>query len=195
MNLVGYEKQEITIDGSKANINAFVMMLPISCMVAIPYYIIWHDNLTFQAIKTFAVNYHSGLSVPLIAIVIMVIGIITHELIHGFTWAAYAKHGLKSIRFGILWKEMLPFCHCTEPLTVRHYVVGAVMPAVILGFSPALIAYASGNIWFLLFGIFFTAAAAGDFMIIRLINKEKKNDLVQDHPSKVGCFIYRKITT
>jgi hypothetical protein len=40
--------------------------------------------------------------------------------------------------------------------------------------------------------MFFTMAAAGDFMIINLIRKENKIDFVQDHPSEAGCYIYRK---
>jgi hypothetical protein len=46
----------------------------------------------------------------------------------------------------------------------------------------------------MLFGVFFTAAAAGDFMIIRLIIKEKPNVYILDHPDEVGCYIFRKKT-
>jgi hypothetical protein len=34
-------------------------------------------------------------------------------------------------------------------------------------------------------------AAFGDFMIIHA-SKKKKNSLVLDHPSEVGCYIYRE---
>jgi hypothetical protein len=36
-------------------------------------------------------------------------------------------------------------------------------------------------------------AALGDFLIINLLRKENKSDLVQDHPSEAGCYLYRKI--
>jgi hypothetical protein len=49
-----------------------------------------------------------------------------------------------------------------------------------------------GNIGLLIFGILFTMAAGGDFLVINLIRKENMNDLVQDHPSEAGCYIYRK---
>lgn len=45
----------------------------------------------------------------------------------------------------------------------------------------------------LIFGMFFIMAAGGDLLIINLIRKEKSTDLVQDHPSEAGCYIYRKI--
>ena len=33
-----------------------------------------------------------------------------------------------------------------------------------------------GDIWMLIFGIFFTNSGCGDFMIINLLRKEKSND-------------------
>jgi hypothetical protein len=59
-----------------------------------------------------------------------------------------------------------------------------------LGAFPALLSFITGNV--LIFGIFFTMAAFGDFMIIFMLLKENKNSLVLDHPSEVGCYIYRE---
>jgi hypothetical protein len=75
---------------------------------------------------------------------------------------------------------------------VKHYIIGAITPAIILGLLPAIYAIFTGNIGFLVFGIFFTMAALGDFMIINLLIKENMNSFVLDHPSEAGCFIYRK---
>jgi hypothetical protein len=129
----------------------------------------------------------------IIIIGILILGIIVHELIHGITWAKFADNGFKSIKFGVLWKMLTPYCHCKEPLTVRQYTIGAIAPAIILGFLPAIIAILTGNLGLLIFGIFFTMAAGGDFLIVNMISKENKDDLVQDHPSEAGCYIYRKI--
>jgi hypothetical protein len=65
------------------------------------------------------------------------------------------------------------------------------MPAIVLGLFPALLSFITGNV-FVNFGIFFTMAAFGDFMIIFMLLKENKNSLVLDHPSEVGCYIYRE---
>jgi len=124
---------------------------------------------------------------------LLIAGTILHELIHGITWSRYTDRGFKSIKFGILWKMLTPYCHCQEPLTVRQYIAGAIMPALILGIMPALASILTGSLGLLVFGIFFTMAAGGDFMIINLLRKENKNNLVEDHPSEAGCFIYRKI--
>ncbi len=123
----------------------------------------------------------------------MILGIVLHELIHGITWAKFAKKGFKSIKFGILWKMLTPYCYCEETLNVRQYIIGAITPAIIMGIIPAVIAIVIGNLGLLIFGMFFTMAAGGDFLIINLIRKESSSDLVQDHPSEAGCYIYRRI--
>jgi hypothetical protein len=193
MDLSGYKKEEVTIDAARANIEAFKLMLPIALMVFLPYYIFWNKELTIAAIKNFAKNYHGGLYSTLITFAVIVFGIVLHEFIHGITWASFSTKGFKSVKFGIYWKELTPYCHCDEPLTVQQYTIGAMMPAILLGFIPSLTAYITGNIFWMLFGLFFTVAASGDFMMIRKMAKENKNTLVQDHPSKIGCFVYRKI--
>jgi hypothetical protein len=62
-----------------------------------------------------------------------------------------------------------------------------------MGVVPSIVAITIGNPGLLLFGMFFTIAAAGDLMIINLLRKENSYDLTQDHPSEAGCYIYRKI--
>jgi hypothetical protein len=124
---------------------------------------------------------------------ILILGIIAHELIHGFFWAMYAKNGFKSIKFGILLKMLTPYCHCKEALKIKHYIIGAIMPAIILGIIPSIIAICTGKIGLLIFGIFFTMAASGDFLVIKLLLKENKENWVQDHPSEAGCYIYEPI--
>ena len=157
-----------------------------------PYFLLWANNKTnlknlIQNAKFD--NYTLGV---LSVFFTIIMGVIIHELIHGFVWSIYAKNGFKSIKFGILWKMLTPYCHCKEPLKVRHYILGAIAPGLILGIIPAFLAIFTGNLYLLLFGIFFTMAAAGDFLIVNLIRKENMDDYVQDHPSEVGCYIYRK---
>ena len=65
------------------------------------------------------------------------------------------------------------------------------MPAIIMGFTPAMLAMALGSAKLLVFALFFTVAAMGDFMIIQLIRKEPADTLVLDHPSEAGCYVFR----
>ncbi len=189
-----YTKEKLTIDIVRANIYGIAIMFPIALIYGIPYFVLWKGQFTLDYIRSVLDNPHP-LTVFmgfLLLVGIMIGGIVLHELIHGITWSLFASKGFKSIRFGVIWKMLTPYCHCKEPLKVRHYILGAIMPAIILGIVPAVIAIFTGSPGLLLFALLFSMAAIGDFMIINLLRKENMDDLVEDHPSEAGCFIYRK---
>lgn len=190
-SLSGYVKEERFIDLYKANIFALFLFIPIILLYTLPFYLIWERNENpFVFIKNMLEI--TSLSSALIGVLIVVIGVVVHELIHGITWSCYTKNGFRSIKFGVLLKMLTPYCHCKEPLRIRQYIIGALMPSIILGIIPIIYAWYSGNIHILLFAIFFTVSAAGDFMIVHLIWREDMRSLVLDHSSEAGCFIYKK---
>lgn len=189
-----YRPEKLTIDLVKANGYALLILVPIILLYGLPYYLLWHQE---NALPEFVLSLkRTGVGGAFGNIggmfLIMLLGVVLHELIHGITWAVFAEKGFRSIRFGVLWKALAPYCHCQEPLKVKHYVLGALMPAVLLGFIPAVYAILTNNLPLLVFGGFFTMAAIGDFMIIFLLRNEDPEALVLDHPSEAGCFIYRK---
>ena len=190
-SLSGYVKEERFIDLYKANIFALFLFIPIILLYTLPFYLIWGRNENpFVFIKN--ILEITSLSSALLGVLVVIIGVVVHELIHGITWSCYTKNGFRSIKFGVLMKMLTPYCHCKEPLRVRQYIIGALMPSIILGIIPIMYAWYSGNIHILLFAIFFTVSAAGDFMIVQLIWREDMRSLVLDHPSEAGCFIYKK---
>lgn len=189
-NIDNYQKEQLTIDLTKANLFSLVILIPVILVFGLPYYLIWHNEMDIATLKDFF--HKNGIGNVFYASLLMVLGIVIHELIHGITWSLFAKNGFKSMKFGVLWKMLTPYCHCKEPLKVKHYILGTIAPAVILGFIPAIVAIFLGHLGLLIFGMFFTFVATGDFMIINLLKKEKGDDFVQDHPSEAGCFIYRK---
>lgn len=193
INDTDYDKELKTISIEKANKVGLIISIPIFLIFTVPYILIHKTSITdffeyfsngFSLLK-FIANFF-------LFLVIMVAGIALHELIHGITWAIFAKNGFKSIRFGVLWKMLTPYCHCTEPLKIKHYLWGAVTPAIFLGLIPGIVGIIIENYAVSLFGIFFTIAAIGDFMIIDLLKNEKPNDYAQDHPSEAGCYVFRK---
>lgn len=189
-----YTKEKLTIDIVRANIYGIVIIFPIALIYGIPYFLVWKDLFTLDFIKNTLDNAQpTGVFLGFLFLIgVMIGGIVLHELIHGITWSLFASKGFKSIRFGVMWKMLTPYCHCKEPLKVSHYILGAIMPAILLGIIPAIIAIFTGSPGLLLFAMFFTMAAAGDFMIVNLLRKERMDDLAEDHPSEAGCYIYRK---
>ena len=190
--LENYRKEKLTIDLVWANVFGVLILIPIGLLFGLPFYFIWKPQLDIKQYLDSAGPLGAGLGFLLI-FEILILGIVLHELIHGIIWAKFAKEGFKSIKFGVLWEMLTPYCHCKEALNVRQYIIGAIAPAIILGIIPSIIAIMTGNLGLLIFGMLFTMAAGGDFLIINLIRKESSSDLVQDHPSEAGCFIYRKI--
>ena len=186
-----YTKEKKTFDITKANIYVMLMMIPLTIVYVLPYFLIWGDGLSKESMVSF-LDQSFFPSNRIIAIAAVIIGIIIHELIHGITWAKYTEKGFKSIKFGVMWKMLTPYCHCKEPLKIKHYILGASMPGIILGIIPSIYAIATGNIALLAFGWFFTLSAGGDFIMIMLLKNENSNDFVQDHPTEMGCYIYRE---
>jgi len=189
--LDGFKREKLTIDLMWANVLGLLIMIPIFLLFGLPYYFLWMNGINLKEVINeifFDDVKYSGIYMFLL----LIIGIVVHELIHGIVWSIFAKNGFKSIKFGVLWKMLTPYCHCKEPLKTKHYILGAMAPAIVLGIVPSVIAIAYGHLGLLVFGMFFTLAATGDFLIINLIRKENMDDLVQDHPSEAGCYIYRK---
>jgi len=188
--LKDYNKEARIIDLYKANAFSLLFFIPVILIYGVPFYLIWGRQDYIEIMR----GYFDGNSVHLAITILLVtvLGIILHELIHGITWAIFAKRGFKSIKFGIILKMITPYCHCKEPLTTKQYIIGALTPSIILGFIPALVSLVMGNFPLLIFAIFFTVGAAGDFMIIRLMLKEDQDSLVLDHPSEAGYYVFSK---
>ncbi len=170
---------EYTLGMGKANLYAFFLFFPIILIFLLPYALIWGYE-SFELGKNIFMHF---------MLPILILGIVVHEFLHGVTWAFYAKNGFKSIRFGMNWKWLTPYCHCKESLKVKHYALGAAMPLIVMGILPIIIAFVLGNGMLLAFGIFFTWAAGGDIIALFMLIRISKNSLVYDHPDKMGFYI------
>lgn len=172
-------KEKITFDVAKANLYALFMIIPITLIFALPYYLIW-QNFRYDSVDL------------ILVLIIIIAGTILHELIHAITWAIFAKTGLRAIKFGIRWKLLNPYCHCKDLLLVKHYRLGTILPGILIGICPAVLSIIIGNPVILIIGIVFTMAAGGDFIMIYLLRNQDKNTLVYDHPTEAGCYIFHK---
>jgi len=168
--------EENTMGLGKVNLIAILMMIPLTALIVSPFILIW-DYDTFKIGKEVFDDH---------IILFLLIGIVIHELLHGLTWGHFASRGLKSIKFGVKWKYLTPYCHCKEPLKVKHYKIGGAMPLVIMGIIPSIIGIIIGHGGVLTFGIIFTWAAGGDIIALYMLRKLDDDVYVSDHPSKMG---------
>jgi hypothetical protein len=186
-------RRELTMTAGEANKHALVFVIPIILLLGVPFYFLWLRDFTLETLIGFFQNNRYLLRFGILwSLNILFAGIVLHELIHGLTFLIFCKKGFKSIEFGILWKYLAPYCHCKEPLPIRPYIIGALMPAIVLGFIPAGYGLLTGKFIPLVFGLIFSIASGGDFLIVWLLRGQPKDSLVLDHESKVGCYILEK---
>jgi len=174
--------RKVAIDLVKANIFSLVLMIVAAVVFLVPFFMIWKRTSVYSLM--------GGIPSIFTVLIAMFAGIAVHELIHGLTWAYFAKSGWQSISFGVIWKMLTPYCHCNEPMDKRSYMWGALMPCIVLGILPSIIALFVGSLPLLAFGIFFIAAAAGDIWMAWLLSKEKPSCKVLDHPSEAGFYVF-----
>ena len=170
----------------KANGVAIKYLVLFALVFGVPYVLIWGiKSRPLFTSDNFIIN-------ALLSLFIFIGGIILHELIHGFFFAVFAKKGIRSVRFGIMWKYLAPYVHCNEPLKIKHYKIVLLAPLFFVGILPAIAGIFYGSFLLTAFGVILSAGAAGDIMIYQLIKKENPENYVQDHPSEAGYFLFRK---
>lgn len=184
----GYNSEDLTVGLTNANIMSFVLTVPIIILFAIPFF--W---LNISEIPEF---FGKNLYVELlIFIVSMFVLIVVHELIHGITWSMFTTKKFKSISFGFIAKYMTPYCTCDEPLKKWQYAIGSLMPTVILGIIPTIIAIINGSVLLFAIGAIMIMSGGGDLTVfLKLMTfKTNKNDVLYiDHPYQVGLVVFAK---
>ena len=181
------------------NIFAIIVFIIFSIIFGGSFYLIWHEkfnlgNINIAEELTVSKRMVLVLNNVVIILIPTFIGIVLHELMHGFFYALFAKNRFKSIKFGIKLKYGVAYCICTELIKIKHSIIVTIMPAIILGFIPAVFSLFVGSLFWLLIGIIFIMAGAGDFLLIIRLLKENKEGYVLDTLGEINCInIYRKV--
>jgi hypothetical protein len=124
-----------------------------------------------------------------LGLLLLLAGIVAHELIHGLAWAAASRRPLSAIELGVRWRSLAPYAHPRAPVSARAYRIGAVMPMLALGLAPALVALATGMPRVMAWGMFFVFTAGGDLLVLWLIRRVPGDRLIEDHTDRVGCRV------
>jgi len=192
--LEGYK--EYVIAERDANRVLFQLLVPITAIVFTLYYFIWKDQFQLAVLRQWFVSQHidSPLKISLLFLamaLIVIIGIILHELIHAITWYTVSpERSFSNIKIGVLKQSFTPYCHIKIPLKRSAYIIGAFAPALILGLVPLILGLSLGSILIYFFGYVFLLGAIGDFIIIYFILKYTvKQSKILDHPTKIGFLI------
>jgi len=187
-------EKEISIPIRNAYRIAIALSPVIILLFGIPYFICWHETLSARFLHLYRIIINEGRYIVLLsyfskAMIALLAGIFLHEGLHGIGWVFFAENGIHSLKFGFTSPEMAPYAHCKDPLPVYAYRIGILLPGLILGILPAVAGIVTGRFLWLLFGLFFTWAASGDFIMLWLIRKLDNRTKIIDHPGKLGCII------
>lgn len=174
-------KRDLSISVGKAQLYSLLTPLPAVVPLVILY--LWRWELSLEMGLLELVLFYG------IGALVLVVGIVAHEYIHGLTWRVLGRKPHSAIEFGVQWKALTPYAHCKEPLRARAYRYGAAMPGLVLGILPSIAGVLTGNGWVMLFGILFTVAAGGDVLILWLLRGVGPEQLVEDHPFNAGCYV------
>ena len=175
-------RRDLSISMAQANLYGLLLLIPAGVLLALPYIGLWGLNVFGDAWQIVSDNL-------LLALGILAVGVVVHELIHGVSWTIFGKKPRRAIKYGFKLKTLTPYAHCTEPMDARAYRLGAAMPGLLLGLLPWLAGLVTGDGATLLFGLLFTLAALGDAMILWLLRHVAPDAQVIDHPTRAGCYV------
>ncbi|QXE01450.1 DUF3267 domain-containing protein [Terribacillus sp. DMT04] len=118
------------------------------------------------------------------------LGIVLHEFLHGIGFICFGKVKLKQVEYGVSWKQGIAYAHCKVPIRLRAYRIALLMPVILTGLLPLLLAYIIGSGMLLAVSVILTAGGIGDWLVFRSLMKYDASQQILDHPTKVGYFIY-----
>ncbi len=170
-------KRDLSISMARANIIVAFISIP----VVILQFVIF---IRLHGIENLNIQWNL-----LLLIVVLVLGVVIHELIHGITWMIFGRKPFSAVKFGFQWKTFTPYAHLKEPVEVNAYRLGGFMPGFLLGILPYIMSLILGNGDLFWFSLFHTSAAGGDWLILWLLRHVKAGKQVEDHPTNAGCYV------
>ena len=181
MRQQGYRRVDLVVDVVQANVMAVVVMLPFLAAAAVLFFALNPVGEVYIPL--------SGMALWLLAFLVLVV---LHEAIHGLTWGLMAPHGFKAIAFGVIWQMLTPYCTCNDGLKRWQYLLGGLMPTLILGFGLAGLATAQGSLWLFSLAEVMILGGGGDFLIMfkMLRHPQKSGAVYYDHPYECGLVVF-----
>jgi len=170
---------EITFDGEKLSIILIAIIIPFFIAGEKLFDLLWDGKprLLLLNITTW-MKYAAVL-----------LAVVVHELIHGLIFARYAPSGFKAVKFGTSLRMGAVYCHCKDPVKVKHYMRAGIAPLIILGLLPLAFGLITGVHWINTFGLLLTIGGFGDLLIWFKLLKFDRNMMIRDHPDKLGFIV------
>ena len=149
----GYEPQKKTISILWANVLGIVMFVVFGVLGYLALFLLWGgENVPFYGWIIFPFT------------LLFFVGVVIHELIHGLTWIGLTRNGFRHLKFGLMTGAV--YCHIDVPMKKHHYVIGALMPLILVGIVTTIVGICVGSLLWTMVGVALISGAAGDIMIV-----------------------------
>lgn len=172
-------KKDYSISMAQANVYALVATLPFIVPLFALYVWVWQG-----------LNWDGSSFATLLLLLVFLLSVVVHELIHAFSWRWAAGLSAEEVQLGFQWRTFTPYAHAKVPMPASAYRLGTVMPGLVLGLAPAVVGLLLGQSGLFLFGLLSIFSAGGDLTILWLLRSVKGTQLVEDHPTQAGCFVW-----
>ena len=173
-------QNELTLSGIKLNLWVLLLVVPL-----------WLLASGLFVLQVGPQNYWHTLSHVMNGtfFLVLLLGVGVHELLHALAWMILNRKGFRSISFGFNVYSFTPYTHFRQPMKVWKYALGGAMPGVLMGLIPVGLSYFNKSVALNFMGFLFLWAAGGDIISLWMLRKLKPNQLVLDHPEKMGCIV------
>ncbi len=177
-----YKKQLVLFDTAKI-INFSLIIFLVALVICLPI------NLIFFATPPATGSFFIEI---LIVMLLLIALSAAHELLHAAGFILFGGASKKDVRFGIIPKHGMLYCHCAKPMTAGAYAGALMLPVVLTGFLPLIIVTFLGNyLWVVLFAALVSGGSGDIFMFFSVIRQPKKQ-LVADHPEAPAYYLVYK---
>ena len=177
----GYREKDVTFSSGKATVFGVLYALPFITILGLAYRFLLLERA--HLLETGVLSFY------IMFIAIIVVSVAIHELLHGIGWAISSGRGWSVVRFNI--SALMPSCACKAALTRGQYLVGVLLPFLVLGTGSAVFLFLyPGTVSVLTMAVNFVAAGAD--LLIALRAARERGALIADHPTEAGYIAYFK---
>jgi hypothetical protein len=164
---------------ARANLIA-LLWLPLSALLTVgPFLRFWGPGPISHALPAAT---DLRVMLPLI-----LVGVLAHEALHAVGFLLLGRAPRAAVRIGFQRRTLTPFASCGAAVTAGAYRAASLLPALVLGVLPTVLAWLLGSGGLVLWGWVMLALAGGDLAAVWAMRAVPRGVLVLDHPSRVGC--------
>jgi len=116
-----------------------------------------------------------------------------HEFVHALSLVVREKMPWRSFRFGFNWRQLVLYCHCKQPMTVRAYRTYTLAPLITLGSMTILATLVYPAIWLAVATAAHLAGCSGDVWMMLSFRRFPDHFLVLDLPGRLGGEVYEPV--